>query len=100
MYIKYLETEFWLNNIQNFGSYLAYNVLLLCYKINRLMLFREIIALYSENHTKCTKYRIQSLKKLKRVVYIVITVFLRIKYKKPQVTYATVSVLWQWNPWN
>jgi hypothetical protein len=38
------------------------------------MQFREIIPVYSENHTKPLKYKIQSYWLLKQVVHIVTTV--------------------------
>jgi hypothetical protein len=41
-----------LNNIKKFRPYFKYNTGHLHYNINWLMLFREIFAVHSENHTK------------------------------------------------
>jgi hypothetical protein len=43
-----------LNNIYKFSSYLTGNTLRLATNTNRLMLFRETVAVYCENHTEHT----------------------------------------------
>jgi len=41
-----------MNNIQKFSLCLTENTIPLHYKSNKVMVFRDIIAVYSENHTR------------------------------------------------
>jgi hypothetical protein len=51
---KPLKTEFHLNNIYKFSSYLTGNTLRLHYKAQPVNAVRETIAVYCENHTEHT----------------------------------------------
>jgi hypothetical protein len=53
-FIDPLKTEFLLNNIYKSSLYLTGNTLGLHKMLSRLMLFRETVAVYCENHTEHT----------------------------------------------
>jgi hypothetical protein len=75
---RVLTLKFLLHDIQEFGSYLTGNLLRLRYEDQRLVQFRETIAVYCENHTKHKdtlwgKGELHSFIALKHVVPIVTT---------------------------